>query len=47
MLTLETERPMLRDFVMADWDALNTILFDSLKTRYMHSASWDGDQRRA
>lgn len=47
MLTLETERLVLRDFVLADWDVLNTILSDPLVTRYMHFASWDEHQRRA
>ena len=46
MLTLETERLVLRDFVLADWDALNTILSDPLVTRYMHFASWDENRRR-
>jgi RimJ/RimL family protein N-acetyltransferase len=47
MLTLETERHVLREFAMTDWDALNTILTVPLVTRYMHFASWDEDQRRA
>lgn len=47
MLTLETERLVLRDFAMADWDALSTILSDPLVTHYMHFASWDEEQRRA
>jgi RimJ/RimL family protein N-acetyltransferase len=38
MLTLETERLILRDFLLEDWDALNAILSDPQVTRFMHFA---------
>jgi ribosomal-protein-alanine N-acetyltransferase len=44
---LETERLVLRDCVMTDWEALNAMLADPLVTRYMHFAFWDEQQRRA
>ena len=47
MPTLETERLLLRDFVLSDWDALNAFLSDSAVTRFMHFASWDEGKRRA
>ena len=47
MSTIETERLILRDFVLADWDALNAFLSDVSVTRYMHFASWDEERRRA
>jgi [ribosomal protein S5]-alanine N-acetyltransferase len=47
MLSLETERLILRDFLMEDWDALNAILSDPEVTRFMHFASWDEVERRA
>jgi [ribosomal protein S5]-alanine N-acetyltransferase len=46
MLTLETERLILRDFLLEDWDALNAILSDPQVTRFMHFASWDEAERR-
>jgi RimJ/RimL family protein N-acetyltransferase len=46
MPTLETERLILRDFVLSDWDGINTIVSDSAVTRYMHFASWDEEKRR-
>jgi [ribosomal protein S5]-alanine N-acetyltransferase len=46
MTTLETERLILRDFVMSDWEALNTFLSDPVVTRFMHFASWDEEKRR-
>jgi [ribosomal protein S5]-alanine N-acetyltransferase len=46
MLTLETERLILRDFVLSDWDALNAFLSDPAVTRFMHFASWDESKRR-
>src|SRR6185437_9653916 len=46
MATVETERLILRDFVMGDWDALNDFLSDPSVTRFMHFASWDEDRRR-
>ena len=45
MPTLETERLILRDFVLTDWDALNTFLSDPSVTRFMHFASWDEGKR--
>jgi [ribosomal protein S5]-alanine N-acetyltransferase len=45
MPTIETERLILRDFVLADWDALNAFLSDPSVTRYMHFASWDEQKR--
>jgi ribosomal-protein-alanine N-acetyltransferase len=47
MPTLETERLILRDFVLSDWPALNAFLSEPAVTRSMHFASWDEDQRRA
>ncbi len=38
MPTLETERLILRDFVLSDWDALNALLSDPSVTRFMHFA---------
>jgi ribosomal-protein-alanine N-acetyltransferase len=46
MPTLETERLLLRDFVLSDWDALNAFLSDPAVTRFMHFASWDEGKRR-
>ncbi len=46
MPILETERLILRNFVLTDWDALNTILSDPEVTRFMHFASWDEAERR-
>ncbi|SRR5579875_1869673 len=45
MPTLETERLILRDFVLSDWPALNTFLSEPAATRFMHFASWDEDKR--
>jgi ribosomal-protein-alanine N-acetyltransferase len=46
MLTLETERLILRDFLRQDWEALNAILSDPQVTRFMHFASWGEAERR-
>lgn len=46
MPTLETERLVLRDFDLADWQALDAILSDPLVTRSMHFTTWDEEQRR-
>ena len=46
MPILETERLILRDFALSDWDAINVFLSDPAVTRYMHFASWDEDKRR-
>jgi len=46
MLTLETERLILRSFNMKDWDALHAIVSDPEVTRFMHFASWDEAKRR-
>jgi len=46
MPTLETERLILRDFALSDWDALNDFLSDASVTRFMHFASWDEGRRR-
>jgi [ribosomal protein S5]-alanine N-acetyltransferase len=45
MPTLETERLILRDVVLSDWDALNVFLSDPAVTRFMHFASWDEEKR--
>src|SRR6058998_1495905 len=45
MPIIETERLILRDFVLSDWDALNAFLSDSSVTRFMHFASWDEGRR--
>lgn len=47
MATLETERLILRDFTLSDWDAIDEIVTDPLVTRYMHFAGWDEAKRRA
>jgi ribosomal-protein-alanine N-acetyltransferase len=46
MPSIETERLILRDFAMSDWDALNEFLSDPDVTRFMHFASWDEERRR-
>jgi RimJ/RimL family protein N-acetyltransferase len=46
MPTLETERLILRDFVLSDWGTINVIVSDPAVTRYMHFASWDEEKRR-
>jgi ribosomal-protein-alanine N-acetyltransferase len=43
---LETERLILRDFDVKDWDVLNAIVSDPEVTRFMHFASWDEVKRR-
>jgi ribosomal-protein-alanine N-acetyltransferase len=45
MPTLETERLILRDFRVEDWDALHAIISDPEVTRFMHFASWDEVKR--
>lgn len=47
MAILETERLLLRDFAMSDWDRLNAIVSDPDVARYMHFADWGEDDRRA
>lgn len=46
MASLETDRLILRDFDVSDWDALNAIVSDPAAMRYMHFASWDEPKRR-
>jgi [ribosomal protein S5]-alanine N-acetyltransferase len=46
MPPLETERLILRDFVLSDWEALNAFLSDPSVTRFMHFSSWDEQKRR-
>ncbi len=46
MLSLETERLILRDFLPEDWDAVNAILSDPEVTYFMHFASWNEAERR-
>ncbi len=46
MRMIETERLILRDFVEADWDAVNGMLSDAEATRYMHFATWTAEKRR-
>lgn len=46
MLTLETERLLLRDFSLEDWEAINAIVSDPEVTRYMHFFAWDEARRR-
>jgi RimJ/RimL family protein N-acetyltransferase len=43
----ETERLILRDLALSDWDALDAIVTDPAVTRYMHFAGWDEAKRRA
>ncbi len=45
MATIETERLILRDFSMDDWDALNSIIADPEVTRFMHFSFWDEAKR--
>lgn len=47
MATIETERLILRDFAMSDWDRLNAIVSDPDVAHYMHFIHWDEDHRRA
>jgi RimJ/RimL family protein N-acetyltransferase len=35
MPSIQTERLVLRDFVLSDWDALNAFLSDPSVTRYV------------
>jgi ribosomal-protein-alanine N-acetyltransferase len=46
MATVDTERLILRDFAVSDWEALNAIVSDPDVTRYMHFATWDEQKRR-
>jgi [ribosomal protein S5]-alanine N-acetyltransferase len=46
MLMIETSRLLLRDFVEADWEAVESMLSDPETTRYMHFSSWAADQRQ-
>src|SRR5258708_1145803 len=46
MSILETERLILRDFVLSDWDALNAFFSDPSLTRFMPFASWGERTRR-
>jgi [ribosomal protein S5]-alanine N-acetyltransferase len=46
MITLETERLLLRDFVPSDWEAINAIVSDPEVTRHMHFSTWTHEQRR-
>ena len=46
MPIIETERLILRDFALTDWDALNAFLSDPSVTRHMHFSSWDEEKRR-
>ena len=41
MPLLRTERLILRDFMISDWEALDAILSDPEATRYMHFSAWD------
>lgn len=47
MLSLETERLTLREFVQSDWEPANALVTDQQVTRYMHFARWDDARRRA
>lgn len=46
MPSLETKRLLLRNFVPADWEAINAILSDHEVTRHMHFSNWTAEQRR-
>ena len=46
MPILETNRLILCDFALSDWEALNAIVSDPAVTRFMHLASWDEGKRR-
>lgn len=45
MTAVETERLILRDFTLSDWDVLNAIVSDPDITHHMHFATWDEDKR--
>jgi RimJ/RimL family protein N-acetyltransferase len=47
MPILGTERLVLRDFALRDWDTLNDFMSDPAVTRFMHFASWDEEKRRS
>lgn len=47
MPILESARLILRDFTLADWDAINAIVTDPDVARYTHFARWDEAKRRA
>jgi RimJ/RimL family protein N-acetyltransferase len=40
-----TERLILRNFALSDWDALNSFVSIPTVTRYMHFASWYEEKR--
>ena len=46
MPIIETERLILRDFALTDWDGLNAILSDPDVTHFMHFSSWNEEKRR-
>jgi RimJ/RimL family protein N-acetyltransferase len=45
MSILETERLILRDFALSDWEALNALVSEPAVTRFMHFASWNEEKR--
>jgi [ribosomal protein S5]-alanine N-acetyltransferase len=47
MPIIETERLLLRDFLLSDWNALNSFLSNPSVTRFTHFASWNEAKRRS
>jgi [ribosomal protein S5]-alanine N-acetyltransferase len=47
MPTIQTQRLLLREFLPADWEAVNQFLSDPEVTRYTHFAKYDEAQRQA
>src|SRR4051812_28953707 len=45
MITLTTERLLLRQFQLSDWDELNALLSDPEVIRRMHFCSWTEEKR--
>jgi [ribosomal protein S5]-alanine N-acetyltransferase len=47
MPIIETERLVLRDFLLSDWNQLNSFLSNRSVTRFTHFDSWDETKRRS
>lgn len=47
MPILNTQRLVLREFLVTDWDSINRFLSDPEVNRYMHFAKYDQARRRA
>ncbi len=46
MITLDTERLCVRQFLLSDWEVLNVFLSDPEVIRYMHFRAWTEEKRR-